>query len=274
MGRDQAALPLRALRLPAAQACLGLKPVPRHPRVPPLKCATEPTKSWQGAGPGRACVLQQCSATLGTARCAQRTAPAPVTRRSRAHHTRPAHTCAWTDAKRQTRDWPDYRSKSITARAVFDGYLQNGFKDVSWGAWMQNLEDTKNKGMLGGRGMCATVSNKVRCRARAHAPLRYAAAQQPTAGLGSAGSCLHSTAGLPRLPRLPITCPHTISGLAWPQGAFALRTYSGIFQNTVAIEFWTYVGFPGNGGHNAKIPDITVSISGPKASRARARACA
>lgn len=42
-----------------------------------------------------------------------------------------------------------------------DGWLENDFKDVSWNAWMQPLKDTKQKGMLGGPGMCATVGGNV-----------------------------------------------------------------------------------------------------------------
>eukprot|EP00983_Pelagomonas_calceolata_P119663 1160628-Pelagomonas_calceolata.AAC.3 len=115
-----------------------------------------------------------------------------------------------TDAKRRTRDWPELRSKDIVPRVIFnDGWIQNGFKDVSWSAWMQPLDQTKQKGMLGGPGMCASVQGG---------------------------------------------------------GAFALKAWNGIFQNTVALEFWTYVGEIGDYGEWANIPDIEVSISGDKAS--------
>eukprot|EP00983_Pelagomonas_calceolata_P041712 1138185-Pelagomonas_calceolata.AAC.7 len=68
-----------------------------------------------------------------------------------------------TDAKRRTRDWPELRSKDIVPRVIFnDGWIQNEFKDVSWSAWMQPLEQTKQKGMLGGPGMCASVNGGVR----------------------------------------------------------------------------------------------------------------
>lgn len=64
--------------------------------------------------------------------------------------------------KRRTRDWPEWRSKEIVPRIIFnDGWIQNDFKDASWNAWMQPLSDTKQKGMLGGPGMCATVQKGV-----------------------------------------------------------------------------------------------------------------
>ncbi|KAF5842723.1 hypothetical protein DUNSADRAFT_5490 [Dunaliella salina] len=112
------------------------------------------------------------------------------------------------DAKRRTRDWPELRSKNIVPKVIFnDGWIQNGFKDVSWSAWMQPLEQTKQSGMLGGPGMCASVN--------------YG-------------------------------------------GALALKAWNGIFKQTVALEFWTYVGDTGYHGDRADIPDIQVSISGDK----------
>lgn len=51
------------------------------------------------------------------------------------------------------------------------------------------------------------------------------------------------------------------------QGALAFKAWNGIFQNKVAIEFWTYVGYSGSGGLNADIPDISIGISGKNVSR-------
>jgi hypothetical protein len=68
------------------------------------------------------------------------------------------------DAKRRTRDWPEKRSKEIVPRIIFnDGWIQNEFKEVSSSAWMQPLSETKQNGMLGGPGMCATVQKGVSC---------------------------------------------------------------------------------------------------------------
>ena len=39
---------------------------------------------------------------------------------------------------------------------------------------------------------------------------------------------------------------------------------SGIFTDHVSIEFWLYVGYPGSGGVKAQIPEVTVTIAGPK----------
>ncbi len=65
-------------------------------------------------------------------------------------------------AERRTRDWPEIRSQEIVPRIVFnDGWLQNEFKEVSWSAWMQPLGETRNKGMLQGPGMCASVQGGV-----------------------------------------------------------------------------------------------------------------
>lgn len=38
---------------------------------------------------------------------------------------------------------------------------------------------------------------------------------------------------------------------------------SGLFTNHISIEFWIYVGYPGSGGVNAVIPEVTVTVAGP-----------
>lgn len=65
------------------------------------------------------------------------------------------------DAKRQTRDWPEFRSRSIETRLAFEDGFNNGFWDNSWNAWVQPASDSKNSGMMGSPGLCAKVYNKV-----------------------------------------------------------------------------------------------------------------
>jgi hypothetical protein len=116
----------------------------------------------------------------------------------------------YSGAQRVTRDWPELRSSSIQTRIIFeDSGLENGFYDASWNAWVSPLNSTRNKGMLGGPGICATVRNG---------------------------------------------------------GAMSFKAWNGVFQNAVALEFWTYVGYPGYDGSANKVPDITISISGNKVS--------
>uniref|UniRef100_A0A383VYW9 Expansin-like EG45 domain-containing protein n=1 Tax=Tetradesmus obliquus TaxID=3088 RepID=A0A383VYW9_TETOB len=48
------------------------------------------------------------------------------------------------------------------------------------------------------------------------------------------------------------------------QGALALKTNSGAFQNKYKLEFWVYVGVSGWEGTSATVPDIKISLRGTK----------
>eukprot|EP00198_Chlamydomonas_reinhardtii_P012309 XP_001701646.1 predicted protein [Chlamydomonas reinhardtii] len=55
-----------------------------------------------------------------------------------------------------------------------------------------------------------------------------------------------------------------ICGKVFKGGALAFRGWNGIFQEKKALEFWTYVGYPGWEGKDQKTPDLWVSVSGNK----------
>lgn len=136
------------------------------------------------------------------------------------------------------RDWPEVRSKAVQPHVVFDDGFQNGWRDASWNAWVQPRQQSSKSGMLDSPAVCASI--------------KYQVSLVP--------NLLFSL--LIKATSVFINLTYLASSSS--QGALSFQASNGVFQGHLALEFWTYVGVAGWEGTQAKIPDVTISISGTK----------